>query len=124
MTALRASVPERFRWRLPAAADASSATALHFGARSNRRPMLFGINAGAVAAILKQFVVALHATRMRQAMRELGRYRNLIADDETIASFAARCCDRAARLANRCPSQPRSILASAAGIANEITERK
>ena len=80
MTALRASVPERFRPRPPAAADASSATSLHFGAQSNRRPMPFGIHAGAVAAVLKKFVVAFHAARMRQAMREIDRYRDLVAE--------------------------------------------
>ncbi|MDI1344747.1 MAG: hypothetical protein PSV22_11685 [Pseudolabrys sp.] len=101
MTALRASVPERFRPRHPAAADASSATSLHFGAQSNRRPMPFGAYAGAVAAVLKKFVVAFHAARMRQAMREIDRYRNLIADDETIANFATRCRGRAPRPAGR-----------------------
>lgn len=106
MTAIRASVPERFRPRHPAAADASSATSLHFGAQSNRRPMPFGIHADAVAAVLKKFVVAFHAARMRQAMREIDRYRDLVADDETTASFTEWCCGRAVRPTDRPPSQP------------------
>lgn len=105
MIALRPIGPERFRSRHPAAVDASSATSAHFGTRSNRRPMLFGIHAGAVAAVLNQFVVAFHAARMRQAMREIDRYRDLVADDETTASFTEWCCGRVAQSTDRPPSQ-------------------
>lgn len=98
-------VPERFR--LPhTAADAGGTTSLRFGARFKRRAIPIDIHGGAAAAVLKKFVVAFHAARMRQAMREIDRFRNLIADDETIANFATRCRDRAARPAGRRPSQP------------------
>jgi hypothetical protein len=105
MIALRTIGPERLRSRHPAAADASSVTSRHFGAKSNRRPTPFGIYGGAVAAAVKKFVVAFHAARMRQALHEIDRYRDLVADDETTASFTEWCCGGAARSTDRPPSQ-------------------